>query len=71
MGSFISCGKCDKRYFKILFLFFLLYTLIVILTVIFICVTLVYLRFVTGVALLKPLLIYIGMALCFIPELIN
>ena len=70
MGKFISCGKCDKRFFKLLFLFFLLNTIIVILTVIFICVTLVYLRFVTGVALLKPLLIYIGMALCFIPELI-
>ena len=70
MGSFISCGKCDKRYFKILFLFFLLSIIIAILTLIFIGVTLIYLRLVIGVALLKPLLIYIGMALCFIPELI-
>ena len=70
MGSFISCGKCDKRYFKILLLFFLINTIVVILTLTFIYITIVYLRFVTGVSLLKPLLTYIGMTLCFIPDLI-
>ena len=70
MGKYISCGNCDKRYFKILLLFFLINTIVVILTLTFIYITIVYLRFVTGVSLLKPLLTYIGMALCFIPDLI-
>ena len=60
MGKFISCGKCDKRYFKLLFFFILLNIIIIILTG----------KYITNVFLLKPLLIYIGMALCFIPELI-
>ena len=70
MGTFISCGKCDKRYFKILCLFFLLNIINLILYLIFLLITIVYLRLVTGVSLLKPLLTYIGMTLCFIPDLI-
>ena len=70
MGKFISCGQCDKRYIKILCFSFGINILAAALIYIFIYITLIYLRFVTGVSLLKPLITYIGMTLCFIPELI-
>ncbi len=67
----ISCGKFDKRYFTIFFIFLILNIIIIIITCVFAYVSIIYLRFLSGLpSLLDPLLKYFGMFLCIIPELI-
>ena len=70
MGKYISCGKCDKNYFKILFGFILICICLIIVLSIFRIIKSNNLDFLNDVSLLIPLLSYIGMSLCFIPELI-
>ena len=64
MVKCISCGICDKRYFKILLAIAFIY--------VFSFVIIFYLKNALDIdsPLLKLFLTYIGMLLCFIPELI-
>ena len=66
----ISCGKCDKRYFKIFLLFLIVIIIILIIYVLFVKVTHINYNIITKSYLLKNFLKYFGMSLSFIPELI-
>ena len=66
----ISCGKCDKRYFKMFFLFLIVNIIILIMYVLFVYVTFINFNIITKSYLLKRFLKYFGMSLSFIPELI-